>query len=129
MEYVGERETAHRRVELPPVGRYCRLVLLLLIWLLLVIYTCRRQLYALKSSARIALIKQLQYEVRKKLKREQQSSDQMREKLHGNAMLLLHGREPKENQPSELKELRLLRCQIDAQLEQLESLLDNEVNK
>lgn len=128
MEYVGEKERTPHSVELPALARYCRLVLLLLIWLLLVIHACRRQLYALKRSARIARIKQLQYEVRKKLKREQQSSDQMREKLHGNAMLLLHGRESVTRQPCELKELRLLRCQIDAQLEQLECVLENEVN-
>lgn len=128
MEHVGESERAHRGIELPTAARYCRVVLLLLIWLLLVIHAFRRQLYALKSSTRIARIKQLQYEVRKKLKREQQSSDEMREKLHGNAMMLLHGREPQMRQPCELKELRLLRCQIDAQLEQLECVLENEVN-
>lgn len=112
-----ERASSSRMLVELPTTRTCRIVLLLLIWLLLVIYTCCRQLYAHRSRARIARIKRLQYEVRKKLKREQQGSDKLREKLHANA------RKSVVQEPCELNELRTLRCQIDAQLEQLESIL------
>lgn len=120
MDSTTARESSASSRMLPelPAARTCRIVLLLLIWLLLVIYTCCRQLYALRSRARIAHIKRLQYEVRKKLKREQQGSDQLREKLHANA------RKSIVQEPCELNELRTLRCQIDAQLEQLESVLN-----
>ncbi|KAH8416324.1 hypothetical protein KR222_008279, partial [Zaprionus bogoriensis] len=104
---------------------------MLVLCLLLVLHTCRRQLQALKCCQRIARIKRMQYEARKNVKLEQESFQQLRDALHANMLQRRQQQTELQTEPELanhceplLDELSRLLRKINAQLQELESALD-----
>ncbi|KAH8408343.1 hypothetical protein KR215_003435 [Drosophila sulfurigaster] len=98
-------------------------VLLLIAWLFLLLYTCKRQMDFLARSRKISNVKRLQYEIRKNLKREQATFHTVRDLMHSSMLKSKEG-------VSELiaeDELQILQFQINAQLKKLEYALEFDV--
>ncbi|KAH8301913.1 hypothetical protein KR044_000508 [Drosophila immigrans] len=96
-------------------------VLLLTAWLLLLLYTCKRQVDFFASSRKMLNVKNLQFEIRKNLKREQSTFHAVRDLMHAN---MVHGSAADVSQSIELEELQILQFQINAQLQKLEYALE-----
>lgn len=127
MDGLGEKKAYRLSSALDVNGRFVLIkgpyyfVIVFTFWLLLILYTLKRQFQCYKRRRQIFHIKKLQLEIRKKLKREQLTFDLARNILH--ASMVKTGL-TSIRKIAQLTNLHTLLQDINNQLEKLHSALD-----